>query len=103
MSMGSDILTLGLTALRDILAQSATHTTANGLTTTSCSVIFRQQVGVVDDIDRAVIEVPTATVATVNRDDYFLISGDTYRWSVIDTKQIADFNIVRVQRAIGRT
>lgn len=74
-------------ALQRPLGETATYTYAASQVTQTVVVIFNEFVGAVDDRSRAIFTVSAADFAPPpDRGDYFVLTGETSRWTVIDVR-----------------
>ena len=76
-------------ALKRVEAETATLYRADGTASQTIYAIYNEQVGFVDDRRRAVwtfkaVDVTVALAA--DRGDYFVLSGDTVRWTIVDVR-----------------
>jgi hypothetical protein len=66
---------------------TVTYTTAEGVGPTTVTAHWILQIGALDDTDRMVVRgVVGGTLANVQRNDYFVVPGDSRRWNVVDVK-----------------
>ena len=77
---------LAMDVLKDVLATDATYTVASTQVTTTKQVIFNEQVGFVDNRRRAVFTFDRDDVSAPVRGDYFVIDGETDRWTIVDVR-----------------
>jgi hypothetical protein len=74
-------------AIQRPLGESATFTHVATGTSLTVTVVFNEFVGAIDDRRRAIFTVATADFATSpDRGDYFVLSGATDRWTVLDVR-----------------
>jgi len=57
-----------------------------GVVITDATVIFNEQVGFVDARRRAVFTFDRDDIGSATRGDYFVIDGETDRWTVVDVR-----------------
>ena len=77
-----------LDALKGALGEAATLYHADGEASQAITVIFNEFVGFVDNRRRAVFTLYGADVTgdPVDRTDYFILSGETDRWTIVDVR-----------------
>ncbi len=76
-----------LGALQRPLGEQATYTYAATGVSFAVTVIFNEFVGAIDDRRRAIFTVAAADFATPpDRGDYFVLAGETDRWTVLDVR-----------------
>lgn len=74
-------------ALQRSMAVRAEFTVAKTGATSTVWVIFNEFVGAIDDRRRAIFTVAAADFATPpDRGDYFVLEGETSRWTVMDVR-----------------
>lgn len=74
-------------ALGRALGETATLTHVDDQSTETVTVIFNEFVGAIDDRRRAIFTLAGGDVATtIQRGDYFVLSGETTRWTVTDVR-----------------
>lgn len=73
------------------LGQAAVLHRADGSATISLNVVFNEQVGFVDDRRRGVFFIDSDDVSdSLNRGDYFILDGETDRFTVVDVRDSKD-------------
>lgn len=74
-------------ALQRPLGETATYTYAASQATQPVLVIFNEFVGAIDDRRRAIFTVAAADFSPPpDRGDYFVLTGETDRWTVTDVR-----------------
>src|SRR5688572_21554406 len=91
-------------ALARTLGEPATFTHVAMGVSESITVIFNEFVGAIDDRRRAIFTLQATELATPpDRGDYFVLSGETDRWTVLDVRdsKAGDYEI-RADGTLGR-
>lgn len=74
--------------LKDVEGEAATLYYGDGSGNQAITVIFNEFVGFVDDRRRAIFTFYGVDVTGVaaNRNDYFVLAGETDQWSIVDVR-----------------
>lgn len=87
MSVFDHIFGFGHDVLNARVSHDATLTHIADGTSYEIAVLFNEQVGFIDDIQRAIFTIDTEhTTQQVRRGDYFVLSGETTRWYVQEVR-----------------
>lgn len=95
----------GFDALNSVLGESATLYHADGEASQQITVAFNEFVGFVDDRRRAIFTIRASDVLgdPVDREDYFVLAGETDRWTVVDVRDDKAGGVeLRCDGALGR-
>jgi len=87
-SVFENIMGHALNALKAVEGEDATLYRADGAASQAVVAIFNEFVGFVDDRRRAVWTLKGADITgdAVDRGDYFVLSGETDRWTIVDVR-----------------
>lgn len=67
---------------------TATYTTAEGVATAGIQLVtFRFFIGALDETERADVEISKAVVSNPNEGDFFVITGESFRWYIVDIRE----------------
>jgi hypothetical protein len=104
-SVFENLMVHALSALTRALGEDATLHRADGAASQAITVIFNEFVGFVDDRRRAVFTIYGAdnTGDPLDRGDYFVLDGETDRWTIVDVRDDKSGGIeVRADGALER-
>lgn len=77
-----------LDVLKEVEGEAATLFRADGSASQAVTAIFNEFVGFVDDRRRSVwtLKGSDLTGSALDRGDYFVLSGQTDRWTIVDVR-----------------